>query len=429
MPIHESDEPQPDGFMLHTRCESWENRDRQAFELYIPTQLKSALDIEKKRATDQRIAEKKARDLQEEEALYAQSRLAAQSSDPGTSAPGLVRPPVADQDYDPRVMHPVYSSATAAQLAARAALSCPDKELRKRDEELGKKLLEAGPLRSIAMPEGALAALDALRQGLPHFKEVIDLVRGQLLLASRSRRSARIPPILLNGEPGLGKTHFAVELAKALGTAVRRISFDSAISAATLMGSERRWGNTAYGSLFELVCLGEHANPVVVLDEIDKASLRNDWNPLAPLHTLLEASTAAHARDISVDFEFDASQVTWIATANHAMRLPASLRSRFTQFQIERPDAQGAITSARAVVQKAFDDMALEDFELPPRLLSVGLAHLTAREIRQATEQACASAVARGRQQVTWEDVPARFRDESAHAGARAGGKPPGWLH
>ena len=69
-----------------------------------------------------------------------------------------------------------------------------------------------------------------------------------------------------------------------------------------MLGSERRWSSMQPGILFDLVCLGTHANPIVILDEIDKGGSQRQWDPLAPLHTLLEPSTASKVRDISVDF-------------------------------------------------------------------------------------------------------------------------------
>jgi ATP-dependent Lon protease len=404
--------------------------DADRVELYLPTLIKFEIDQQKKLEREQRMAEERERELRqqkerEERKGFKDVSMPATGLADAASALELSTPSVtAAQGYDPRLMHPVYALAAAQRLIDNAAQAGVDRDTRKRDEALAKKMLEAGILRKIAVPANAAAELDALRQGMPHFGEVIDLVRGRLVLVSQSLCGPRIPPILLTGEPGLGKTHFAGELARILGTTVRRMAFDGPVTGATLMGSDRRWGNTSHGALFDLICLGEHANPIVILDEIDKVSSRRRYDPLGPLHTLLEPSTAAHARDISVDFEFDASQITWIATANDTRPIPAPLLSRFTQFAIQRPGAEGAIESAQAVMGQAFVQMALENFEPPHRRLAVALAHLTAREIRQATEQAIAAAVGQGRRAVTLSDVPTRFRDEASGKSA-----PSGWLH
>ena len=430
MPRHKSDSnPQTQGFTLHHSIVI-DGDDADRVELYLPTLIKFEIDRQKKLEREQCMAEENERALQQQKERQERKGI-REASPPATgladvaSASELSTAQAAGaQGYDPRLMHPVYALAAVHKLIDNAAQAGADRDTRKRDEALGRKMLDAGTLRKIAVPENAVADLGALRQGMPHFGEVIDLVRGRLVLASQSLCGPRIPPILLTGEPGLGKTHFAGELARILGTTVRRMAFDGPVTGATLMGSDRRWGNTSHGALFDLICLGEHANPIVILDEIDKASSRRDYDPLGPLHTLLEPSTAAHARDISVDFEFDASQITWIATANETRPISAPLLSRFTQFAIERPGAEGAIESAQAVMAQAFVQMALENFEPPQRRLAVALAHLTAREIRQAAEQAIAMAVGQGRRSVALSDVPARFRDE-----ARSKSAPPGWLH
>ena len=271
-------------------------------------------------------------------------------TEPKTVKPGFsfneFMPPrvlVAGTDYDPKLQYPVYAFDAPGKLFARSGLNTSDKDIRKRDDELYRKMTASTLLRDIAMPKDIAQVLETLRLSQPHFGAVIDLIRGQLLLGERTNKTVRIPPILLDGAPGLGKTHFAMELAKALGTTIKRISFDSAVTSATLMGSERRWSNTQFGAVFELICLGQYANPIIVLDEVDKIDSLREWNPLAPLHTLLEPSTAKCVRDISVDFEFDASLITWIATSNRKRLLPESLRSRFREFEIVKPNAQEAI--------------------------------------------------------------------------------------
>lgn len=331
---------------------------------------------------------------------------------------------------DPRNQHLVYSSESASVFVDKIKTLAVDKDLRKRDEEIASRLIAAGPYRVLAKYENdmddkeALDTLGSLHLSHPHFSRVIDFIRQHLILASRSTKTLRLPPILLNGEPGVGKTHFAIELANVLGVVSRRVGFDTPLTAATLMGSDGRWTNSQYGLLFELVCLGKHANPIIVLDEIDKADTRRDWNPLAPLHTLLEPSTAANVRDLSVDFEFDASLITWIATSNNSRLLSAAIRSRFTEFDIRRPGAADAINSAMEVVARSFDSYQIEGVVPPDRSLAVALAHLTPRKITQVLKQTVANAIAKGNRVITLEDLPEGVRDEAA-----ANPLPKNWLH
>jgi len=141
-----------------------------------------------------------------------------------------------------------------------------------------------------------------------------------------------------------------------------------------------------------------------------------------PLHTLLERTTAKRFRDIFADFEFDASLITWIATANNVEAIPSTLRSRFTEIVIQPPSADQAITQTIAIGAEVIDMEAPFWFERPDRRLSVGLAHLTPREMKKALSAALRVAIANGRNLLVRQDFPRGVFDENE------GGEPT-WLH
>ena len=78
------------------------------------------------------------------------------------------------------------------------------------------RMLEKGPERFQVKPSG-LPAMDHLYDELPNFHAVLDDVKRQLALCQDSRDALEITPMLLLGPPGIGKTHFARELAAAAG--------------------------------------------------------------------------------------------------------------------------------------------------------------------------------------------------------------------
>lgn len=161
---------------------------------------------------------------------------------------------------------------------------------------------------------------------------------------------------------------------------------------------------------------------MIVLEEIDKVADRHNDDPLSPLHTLLEPSTACVATDLSLSFTFDASLVTWVATANDLRCIPAPIRSRFQEFVIEFPTARQAVQLASTLIAVTLVERAPQGFEPAPRHFAADLAHCTAREIRQAVTAAIACAVNNGRNHLVRSDLPARVLCDSEDAGVA-------WLH
>lgn len=167
-----------------------------------------------------------------------------------------------------------------------------------------------------------------------------------------------------------------------------------------------------HGILFEILVLGKHANPIIVLDELDKSQRSLSYgSPLTSLYSVLEPLSAKCVRDISLLFEFDASQVTWIATANNALILDQPLRSRFREFHIMPPSAPECLVLAEEVMRAAIQSVAVKGFKTDVSLRR-HLAHLPARQISQLTLEAVANAVAANRMVLRQEDFPRWLFDD-----------------
>jgi len=203
------------------------------------------------------------------------------------------------------------------------------------------RMLEKGPERFQVKPSG-LPVMDHLYDDLPNFHAVLDDVRRQLALCEDSRDALEITPLLLLGPPGVGKTHFARELAQLLGTGMGFVSMSSLTAGWLLSGASSQWKGARPGKVFETLVDGPYANPVMVVDEIDKAGGEHAYDPLGALYSLLEHDTAAHFTDEFAEVPVDASQVIWVATANDGRAIPEPILNRMNVYEVQAPDREAA---------------------------------------------------------------------------------------
>jgi len=270
----------------------------------------------------------------------------------------------------------------------------PD-EKAKRAQYIAERIRAAGHERRKLgeLPDDWTQLIEDFQRDFPNFAELAEVLHDHFALHAMGDGRVAWAPILLVGPAGIGKTEAARWLAARLNLPFRVIDMASTQSSAPLAGS-----NSEPGVVFELLAYQPLANPVIVLDELDKSDQQRQYDPLAALYTLLEPRSARDFIDLSIrDFAIDASHVNWVATANSTEGIPAPLLSRMTVLQVQAPNAEQVAHIAQQIYGRMraespwgsifapkLDEQVVEELKgLPPRSLGLALKRALGRAARE----------------------------------------------
>jgi ATP-dependent Lon protease len=191
--------------------------------------------------------------------------------------------------------------------------------------------------------ERARKVLDRDHEGLTDVKDRIL----EFLAVGALKGAVAGSIVLLVGPPGVGKTSIGRSIADALGRKFYRFSVGGMRDEAEIKGHRRTYIGAMPGKFLQAMKEVGVANPVVMLDEIDKIGASYQGDPASSLLEVLDPAQNVEFLDHYLDVRFDLSKVLFVCTANQLDTIPAPLLDRMEVIRLS-----GYITSEKLAIAK-----------------------------------------------------------------------------
>ncbi len=256
--------------------------------------------------------------------------------------------------------------------------------------------------RHLVADDAVLARLDRLATEAPNMAKAVAIVRRAAILSRHAGQPLRLPPLVLVGPPGTGKSRIASLIGQALGTTAHTIVGSTIQDTGPLTGYGPAWRGAGPGIVAKALLDCSCSTPLIVIDEAEKiASYDHREHPLDALLSAMEPSTASTYKDGYYDVPMQAQYAAYVICANNLAGLSSPLLDR--SIVVEIPDLTPV--ERHRVLEDVVADVVLDYAVIPRALDRAFLAALDGIGLRRAKAviaAALAAALEAGRD---WPDA------------------------
>lgn len=227
-------------------------------------------------------------------------------------------------------------------------------------QQMLKKMIDEPGIRVLKTLEKRQKIIKQLKEDFPNFTDVIDKINMDLVRNGIGMGGpiVKFSPILLRGEPGIGKTEFARRLSELMNVHTEFIDLSINSSPHVLGGLSSSYKDSKPGEIYTSIMNHEEANLILFLDEIDKVGSgagTGERTSLNSLYSLLENSSKKSFRDEFLGMPINTEGLNFIAAANDGP-IPTPLLERFTTFHVAPPTPEQTRNIVKSIWRKLHEE-------------------------------------------------------------------------